>query len=499
VSQSARPLNRAILQDPPPGVAVPEYDRSQLKVGIVHIGVGGFHRAHQAMYLDRLMSQGEALDWAICGLGVLPHDKRMADVLQAQDGLYTLVVKHADGTREPRVVGSLVEVLYAPDDPELVLERLVAESTRLVSLTITEGGYNFNQVTHEFDESNPSVAADLRDGAVPTTVFGYVTEALRRRRALGRPPFTIMSCDNIQSNGHIARRMFTAFARLKDAELAAWVDEHVCFPDSMVDRITPATTDTDVTELRQEFDIEDQWPVVCEPFTQWVLEDQFNLGRPAFETVGVQVVPGVEPYELMKLRLLNASHQALGYLGYLCGYDYVHEAAVDPQLAQFVRAYMDDEATPSLLPIPGVDLAAYKSELLERFSNPEIRDTLSRLCAESSDRIPKWVLPVLRYNLEHDGPISHTTAIVAAWGRYVEGVDEQGRPIEVVDRLAPEITAAARRSAHEPLALLSLTQLFGDLARSERFTAAYTATLERLHGVGVARTLPALNGGALAG
>jgi mannitol 2-dehydrogenase len=492
-------LSAAVLDEISARVRVPTYDRKSVSVGIVHFGVGGFHRAHQAMYVDRLMNDGSNLDWGICGVGVLPGDRRVAEVLTAQDGLYTLVVKHADGTREPRVVGSLVEVLYAPDDPELVLERLVAETTRLVSLTITEGGYNFNQVTHEFDETNPSVGADLRDGAPPTTVFGYATEALRRRRELGRPPFTIMSCDNIQSNGHIARSMFTAFARLKDPELATWMEEHVSFPDSMVDRITPATTATDVEELREHFGVEDQWPVVCEPFTQWVLEDHFTLGRPTFEDVGVQLVPSVQPYELMKLRLLNASHQALGYFGYLCGYEYVHEAAVDPQLAQFVRAYMDDEATPSLLPIPGVDLPAYKSELLERFSNPEIRDTLSRLCAESSDRIPKWVLPVLRYNLEHGGPISHTTAIVAAWGRYVEGVDERGRPIEVVDRLAAEITAAARRSAREPLALLSLTQLFGDLASSERFTTAYAATLERLHDAGAAATLSAINDATLAG
>lgn len=474
------------------GVSVPTYDRSAVTVGIVHFGVGGFHRAHQAMYLDRLMNDGLAMDWGICGVGVMPSDRAMADALGPQDGLYTLVVKHADGRLEPHVVGSIVDFRYAPDDPEAVLDVLCAEQTRIVSLTITEGGYSINQVTHEFVADDPAIVADLRPDALPATVFGFVVEALRRRRRRGSPPFTIMSCDNIPSNGVVARETFTAFARLKDPDLAAWMGDNVRFPSSMVDRITPVTTQEDRAELLQAFGVDDAWPVVCEPFTQWVLEDDFNLGRPPLERAGVQIVPDVEPYELMKLRLLNAGHQAIGYFGSLVGYRYVHEAATDARLARFARDYMDLEATPTLLPLPGVDLDTYKSELIERFSNPEIRDTLARLCAESSDRIPKWVLPVLRHNLSTGGPITRTTAIVASWARYAEGVDEHGAPLEIVDRLADEVSSLAARYAQDPFALLGMTQLFGDLAHDERFREAYLRIQTMIHDLGVRAALDLL-------
>jgi mannitol 2-dehydrogenase len=257
----------------------------------------------------------------------------------------------------------------------------------------------------------------------------------------------------------------------------------------MVDRITPATTDDDREQLRDQLGSVDNWPVICEPFTQWVLEDDFTLGRPPLEQVGVQLVDDVAPYELMKLRLLNASHQAIAYFGYLLGHRYAHEAATDPRLARYTRAYMDNEATPTLLPVPGVDLEAYKTELLTRFANPGIRDTIARLCAESSDRIPKWVLPVIRQNLATGGPISHATAIVASWARYAEGADEHGAPIEVVDRLADEVTAAARQYPQDPLAFLRMTQLFGDIAQNERFVQEYLRIARSIHTVGVAETL----------
>jgi mannitol 2-dehydrogenase len=473
--------------------AVPQYDRSAVRAGIVHFGVGGFHRAHQAMYLDQLMNAGLAMDWGICGIGVMPADRAMADALLPQRCRYTLVLKHADGRREPRVIGSIVDYLYAPDDPQAVLDRLCAEETRIVSLTITEGGYNFNQATGEFEGDAEAVQADLHPGAVPTTVFGFVVEALERRRRAGRAAFTIMSCDNIQSNGAVARRAFTSFARLRDPGLAEWMDGNVSFPSSMVDRITPVTTDADRAELRQRFGIYDRWPVVCEPYTQWVLEDQFSLGRPPLERAGVQLVDDVEPYELMKLRLLNAGHQGIAYFGYLLGHRYAHEAVTDPRLTTFVRSYMDREATPTLQPVPGVDLDEYKATLIQRFANPEIRDTLARLCLDSSDRIPKWVLPVLRANLAHGGPISHTAAIVASWARYAQGTDEEGQPIEIVDRLAAEIKTLARRYPAEPLALLTMRQLFGDLGDNADFRELYQSLLVSLNQAGAARTLERLN------
>jgi mannitol 2-dehydrogenase len=442
------------------------------------------------MYLDRLMNQGLALDWGICGVGALPHDRRIIDTLTAQDGLYTLVVKHPDGRREPRVIGSIVELLFAPDDPAAVVARLADPRTRIVSLTITEGGYLVNQVTGEFDESDPAIQADLRDGGVPGTVFGYVVAGLAARRAAGQAPFTVMSCDNLPGNGDVARRMMTAFARLKDPGLADWMDEHVAFPNAMVDRITPVTTTEDIERLADDFGVVDGWPVVCEPFTQWVLEDHFTDGRPPLQDAGVQLVEDVVPYELMKLRLLNASHQALCYLGYLAGYRYAHEVCQDQLFVDFLLGYMQHEGSPTLPEVPGVDLDGYRRQLIERFANPEVRDTLARLCAESSDRIPKWLVPVIRRNLQTDGQIERSALVVAAWARYAEGVDEQGRPIEIVDRVKDRVTAAAARQREgDPLAFLRDRDLFGDLVDNARFTTAYAAALASLHEHGARATL----------
>ncbi|KIS26146.1 mannitol dehydrogenase [Arthrobacter sp. SPG23] len=476
----------------PDSLAVPSYDRSGLTSGIVHFGVGGFHRAHQAMYLDRLMNAGKAHDWAICGVGVLPGDARMKQVMESQGCLYTLVVKHPDGTREGRVIGSIIEYLFAPDDPEAVIEKMASDAVRIVSLTVTEGGYNFHHVTGEFDAGNPDVVHDLQPGAAPRTTFGLVTEALSRRRARGLAPFTVMSCDNIQGNGDVARTMFTAFANLKDPELGAWMEENVPFPNSMVDRITPVTTDADRAAIAGEFGVEDAWPVVCEPFEQWVLEDHFSLGRPAFEDAGVQLVEDVEPYELMKLRLLNASHQGMCYFGYLARYRYAHEVAQDGLFAEFLLDYMDKEATPTLHPVPGIDLDAYRRTLIERFSNEHVRDTLARLCAESSDRIPKWLVPVIRINLERGGEIRRSAAIVASWARYDEGTDEQGNPIDVVDRLKEPLMAAAARQRQEPLAFIANREVFGDLVDHPVFVAAYAQTLDDLHSVGARGSLEPL-------
>lgn len=470
----------------------PAYDRDIVTPGVVHFGVGGFHRAHQAMYHDRLMNEGTALDWGICGVGVMAADRRMQQALDAQDCLYTLVLKHSDGTYEPRVIGSIVQYLFAPDDPEAVIEKMAAESTRIVSLTVTEGGYNISDVTGEFDLSNPDVLHDLEPDAVPRTTFGLITEALRRRRKHGLAPFTVMSCDNLQGNGHLTKRVFTAFARLRERELGDWIEQEVRFPSSMVDRITPETTDADRAEIRERFGIDDRWPVVCEPYTQWVLQDAFTAGRPKYEQVGVQLVDQVEPYELMKLRLLNASHQALCYFAYLAGYRLVHEAAQDPLFQAFLLGYMDDEATPTLAPVPGVDLNGYKRTLIERFCNPQVRDTIARLCAQGSDRIPKWLLPVVRQQLATGGEIRRSAAVVASWARYAEGIDEQGEPIEVADRLRDSLTQLARRQREDPDAFIANRGVFGDLADNKRFVAAYRQALASLHQRGARATLESL-------
>jgi mannitol 2-dehydrogenase len=475
-------------------VEQPRYDRSSVTVGIVHLGVGSFHRAHQAMYIDDLLNQGVAQQWGICGVGVLPSDRAMRDALHAQDGLYTLVVKNPDGSLEARVIGSIIEYLLAPDDPEAVIEKMAASTTRIVSLTVTEGGYNLDPVTGEFDTTNAQVTADAQPGAVPQTIFGLVTEALLRRRARGLEPFTVASCDNIQSNGDISCRMFTAFARMRSADLARWIEEHVAFPNSMVDRITPVTTDDDRRTLTDRFGVQDAWPVVCEPFAQWVLQDQFPAGRPPLEQAGVQLVDDVEPYELMKLRLLNATHQALCYLGYLAGYRYAHEVCADRTFVAYLRDFMDLESTPTLRPVPGVDLDQYKSSLIKRFANPQVRDTLARLCAESSDRIPKWVLPIIRDRLTAGGEITRATLVVAAWARYAEGVDEAGDPIAVTDRLAGQLGKAARAQRAAPLAFIEQRFLFGDLVDDSRFADQYKVALDSLHAIGARATLVNLVG-----
>jgi mannitol 2-dehydrogenase len=444
------------------------------------------------MYIDRLLEQGEAQDWGICGVGVLPSDRRMAQVMAAQDCLYTLVVKHPDGSLDARVVGSMVEYLFAPEDPEAVIEKMAAESTRIVSLTVTEGGYNFSDVTGAFDATNPEVLHDLQPGETPSTSFGLITEALVRRRQRGLAPFTVMSCDNIQHNGDVARRSFSAFAGLRDRDLGTWVEQEVPFPNSMVDRITPMTTDEDRAEVGRLFGIDDGWPVVCEPFTQWALEDRFSLGRPPLEDAGVQVVDDVEPYELMKLRLLNASHQALCYFGYLAGYRLVHEAAQDPVFRKFLLGYMEKEATPTLRPVPGVDLADYRANVIARCSNPAIRDTLARLAFDGSERLPKWLLPVINENLATGGEIRRSAAVVASWARYCEGVDEEGRPIDVVDRRRDRLMANARRQREDPLAFIADREVFGDLVDDERFTSTYRAALASLYERGSRATLEAV-------
>jgi mannitol 2-dehydrogenase len=470
-------------------MAVPAYDRSQVRVGIVHLGVGGFHRSHEAMYLDRLMTEGRALDWGICGVGVLPADRRMQEVMAAQDCLYTLVVKHPDGELEARVVGSIVEYLFAPDDPDAVVETMAAGQTRIVSLTVTEGGYNASAVTGEFDGSHPGVVADLQPGAALSTAFGLVTEALVRRRERGLSPFTVVSCDNIPGNGDLARSSFAAFAALRDPELGEWVAAEVPFPNSMVDRITPVTTADDRAELAERFGVDDAWPVVCEPWTQWVMEDSFACGRPPLEDAGVQLVDDVAPYELMKLRLLNAGHQVLAQPGRLAGLGYVHEACADPLFRAFLLRYLDEEATPTLAPVPGIDLDSYKAGLLDRFASPAIGDTLARICAEASDRIPQFLLPVLRANLASGAPIDAAVTVLAAWARSAEGADDEGRPIALVDARAAELAAAARRQGDDPLAFVADRALFGGLVDDERFAARYRAALTSIRDRGARATL----------
>ncbi|QNE89850.1 mannitol dehydrogenase family protein [Corynebacterium incognita] len=479
-------------------VTVPAYDRAQVTPGIIHFGVGGFHRAHQALYLDKLMSQGKALEFGIVGMGVMPGDVRMRDALRSQDHLYTLTEKAPDGTENARVVGSIVDYIFAPEDPAAAVSALTDERIKIVSLTVTEGGYNFDHVRGEFDLSNEIIAHDIadlkagkRDGL--RSFYGLITAGLLERKDASIAPFTVMSCDNIQGNGEMAHRMFLSFAAAIDPALAEWIDANVAFPNSMVDRITPETTDADRADIVSKHKYVDEWPVVCEDFTQWVLEDKFVGPRPPYEEVGVEVVDDVVPYELMKLRLLNASHQGLCYFGYLAGHRMVHDVMADQRFADFLLAYMEREATPSLRPLPGVDLDAYRHELIARFGNSAVKDTVARLCAESSDRIPKWLLPVVRENLDTgNAPVTLSAAIVASWARYAEGVDEQGEPIAINDRMADRLQATAQNNRTDVLAFLRDRDVFGDLVDNEKFTTEYARVLTSLHNQGAEATLDML-------
>lgn len=451
-------------------IPVPTYDRGQINIGIAHFGVGGFHRAHEAMYVDSLLNEGLVQDWGICGIGVLPDDRCMRDALRSQDYLYTLILEHPDGRQQPQVIGSIVDYLYAPEDPDSVIELLAAPGTRIVSLTITEGGYQ------------PPLSA----------VFGLVTEALNRRRERGMPSPTIVSCDNIVDNGDVARRAFTSYAEQVNPTLAQWMRENTTFPNSMVDRITPATTPEMVKRLNSDYGVQDARPVVAEPFSMWVLEDNFANGRPPLDKAGVRLVDDVAPYEAIKLRLLNAGHQALCYFAYLAGYRLVHEAAQDPVMAEFLARYLDSEAMPTLARIPGLE--EFRHGLLPRLANRYVGDTVTRLCTDSSDHVPKWLLPVVRDNLRSGGPVRLSAAIVASWARYAEGVDERGQPIEVVDRLADTLVPIARSQHENPTAFLANRALFGDLIDQRPFREAYLWALHSLHQQGARTTLQALIG-----
>jgi mannitol 2-dehydrogenase len=475
-------------------VAVPSYDRAAASIGIVHFGYGNFHRSHQAMYVDRLMEKGHGLDWGICGVGIMPQDVAMREAMEAQDCLYTLVVRHPDRSLEPQVIGSTLEYLFGPDDPEAVYARLVEPAVRIVSLTVTEGGYLRNAATGAFDAEHEAVVHDVEHPENPRTAFAYIVEGLRRRRAAGIPPFTVLSCDNLQGNGDITRQTVSRFARLVDGDLADWIDAEVAFPNCMVDRITPATSEDDRESLSREFGVEDRWPVPAEPFTQWIVEDHFPLGRPTVEDVGVQFVTDVQPYELMKLRLLNAGHQAIAYLGAPLGYVLVDEAMCDDRIRVYLVRYMADEAAPTLGDLPGIDLDAYMATLVQRFANPGVKDTLVRLATDGSNRMATFVLPAVRANLEAGRAVMLGPAMCAAWAEYWASI---GRG-EISGREVPDdvhsrglVEAALDKN---PASFIELRYVFGDLAADARFHQPYLDARQSFVELGIHATLDALLG-----
>ncbi|MHA6491732.1 mannitol dehydrogenase family protein [Pseudomonas borbori] len=491
-------LNRQHLPLLGGAIALPAYSPEATRQGIAHIGVGGFHRAHQAVYTEALMNQGEALDWSICGIGLREGDRAMRDALAAQDYLYTLV-ELGDRPGLPglpvRVVGAISGMLLAEDSPEAVIAKLADPAIRIVSLTITEGGYCIDDGTGEFRADLPQIQHDLAHPEAPRSVFGLLCAALARRRAAGTPAFTLMSCDNLPHNGAVTRKALLAFARLADAGLAEWIDRHVSFPNAMVDRITPMTSAAHRQQLAAEHGIDDAWPVVCEPFVQWVLEDRFVAGRPAWEKVGVQFTDDVAPYEEMKIKLLNGSHLALTYLGFLKGYRYVHETLNDPLLRRYVRAFMDLDVTPQLAAVPGIDLEGYKDTLIERFSNQAIADQLERVCSDGSSKFPKFIVPTLNRLIDDGRPLERAALVVAAWALYLKGVDETGSTYRIPDPRAEFCQALVVDDDKVRERVLGVEVIFGNaIPQSAAFVSAFELCYDSLRKLGVTRTLQTLLG-----
>ena len=481
------PLSERTLAQLAGRVRVPGYDRAALTPAVVHFSVGGFHRAHQLVYFDDLAERGHT-GWGVIGVGL--RSPAMRDALRPQDHLYTVVERSRDGERA-RVIGSMVDYHFAPDAPETVLSALTDDRSRLVTMTVTGTAYRLDPRTGEFDPDDHDVRADLEDPHHPRSLFGYLVEGLDRRRRAGQQPFTVLSCDNMQSNGAAARAAVVGFARLRDEVLARWIADHVAFPGSMVDRITPSTSLEDRDHVTRRFGVADRWPVVTEPFSQWVMEDSFCNGRPPLEDVGVQFVPDVGAYELMKTRLLNASHSALGHLGSLAGHVRMDEVMADPDLAQYVTRLMAEEIAP-LLPVPdGIDLDQYQRTLLQRFADPAIADRLERLCRRGSSKMPLYVLPSLREALASGRPAELLTLAVAGFCRYLRGVDLQGRPFPLHDDRAAELRALAVAGGTDPRPLLGARSVFGDLGDHPRFVEALTGVLQQLDRDGTRATLAA--------
>jgi fructuronate reductase/mannitol 2-dehydrogenase len=433
---TTRPLQEVVSDPDAAGaVAVPEYDRAELRAGVVHFGVGGFHRAHQALYLDELARRGET-EWGVIGVGM--HRSEMKEVLAAQDNLFTVVERGPEGERA-RIVGSIIDYLYAPEQSDAVLAALTDPRIRLVTLTLTGAGYPVDPASGEFHpEDDDEVAADLSSAGEPSSVFGFLVEALRLRREAGVAPFTVMSCDNAAENGRAARAAVCGFARERDDELADWIERYVAFPSSMVDRITPATSPRDREEIVERLGVDDGWPVITEPFSQWIIEDRFCNDRPPLDAVGVQFVADVRPYELMKTRLLNGSHCALGYFGLLLGHERGDEAMGDPELGEYIVGMMN-QVIPLLPPVEGIDLQQYRDVLVSRLLNPEIGDRLDRLARRGSVKLGSYVAPSIVDARRRGEDCRLLTGTVAAWiallGREVDGNAAVQDP--QLDELAP--------------------------------------------------------------
>jgi mannitol 2-dehydrogenase len=480
-------LNGQNLDKLPKDVAVPRYARARLKAGILHFGVGNFHRAHQAVYLDDLFNLGLGHDWAIVGAGVLPADAAARETFERQDWLTTVVEQDAK-RMSARVTGAMIDYLM-PGDTGSIVARLADPAIRIVSLTITEGGYFIDPATGSFNAAHPAIIADGDNPDAPKTVFGLIVAGLRRRRAAGIAPFTVMSCDNIPHNGAVTRNAVVGLARLSDPTLAAWIRNEIAFPNGMVDRITPATGDRERRIAAEQFSIDDEWPVFCETFRQWVLEDNFPAGRPALEKVGVQFVPDVTPYEHMKIRMLNGGHAVIAYPAGLMDIEFVHEAMAHPLVLGFLRKVEREEIIPVLPPVPDISLADYYALIEERFSNPKIGDTVRRLCLDGSNRQPKFIVPTIADRLTRGEGIAGLALESALWCRYCFGTSDSGRTIAPNDPAWERLQVISHAARSEPAAWLAMDDVYGMVGEAPAMHEAFSSWLDLLWSDGTEATL----------
>ena len=483
----ATDLSLKTLPDLPARVARPSYARDDLSPGIVHFGVGNFHRAHLQVYLDRLMNAGRDLDWAIVGAGVTPYDARMRDALAGQDWLST-VVEQSAAKSEARVTGVMTDFL-PPMDGRAIIAGLADPATRIASLTVTEGGYFVNPALGKFDPEHPAIVADARNPDDPKTVFGLILAGLKARRAAGRAPFTVMSCDNVPHNGNVCRDAVAGLAAAQDAGFAAWVRDNVAFPNAMVDRIAPATSDRERAITRDEFGIDDAWPVFCEDFIQWVVEDKFTAGRPAFETVGAEFVADVTPWEMMKIRILNGGHAIIAYPAGLMDIHFVHEGMENPLVRAFLQKLERDEIIPIVPPVPNTDLDGYFRKVEERCLNPKIGDTIRRLCLDGSNRQPKFIIPSIADRLDKGLPVEGLALESALWCRYCEGTTDSGKVTEPNDPNWDRLQAKARDAKSDAAAWLSMADIYGRTAQAPAFADAFARWLGALWADGTEATL----------
>ncbi len=481
-------LSNSTLSRLDASIARPSYDRSHMVPGLVHIGAGAFNRSHLAVYLDDLLACEDEPRWGECAIGLLPADRKIHEGLGAQENLYSLMLMDT-GKESLRVVGSLVGHLYAPADPEAVLARMTAAECAIISLTVTEGGYFIEDASGRFLEEHKDVRHDLENAPAPRTWLGYVTEAAARRMQMGRGPFTVLSCDNLQGNGEIARKALLAFAAARSGVLARWIEEHVAFPCSMVDRITPRTTDENRATIAEKFGVKDAVPVVCEPFRQWVLEDSFAAARPAFERAGAQMTADVAPYEKMKMRLLNGGHSTLGYFADLLGLDFIRDAAADPLLRRLLKAYMNEvkQVVPKL---PGIDMDEYADTVVGRFSNTAIRDQVARICSEGCAKIAKFLAQPLADLLRNGNSPRVLPLVIAGWLHYQRGINEQGRAMTMADGQAALLKPFVESGCANAKLALDVPALFGNLAADFPVWAATVQhNLELLRAQGVRTTI----------